>query len=541
MTPQVQETKMSTTPLVNSLSRAPVVETRDCEMNQSRASADKRDKAQEANCNHECETNHVFPPYFCVPSNPPSIIQTIESTEENVCDPPPRPAEAFLDLECWFEHGCKPYNPEYMDWLRKCIDSEYAYFCLLECWQGRGRFQQDKWKVANIVNGRHTVDVLDEQEFEEARDRACSMLHVWLQEEENNHDCTLSWQAMEMALPLFRKCLEETKKLDRLRPHLDVSREKVATCRKEVWAAYEEESREVKDLVGDELLLMLIVYELLQDLKRDTEDDDSEIEFESSADDSSIMHNTASDEETFHDNTVLVLPHFESSDSPNLVNDDSEKAMSSTDDSYCVSAISTRVPCQGRGSRSKAIILMDILLSNTISEQWEPDLDVDLLKMAIKALGADSHPMNRKVVLPAILKVLSYWACRPGDFDEDHWEIFRLEILPALQASQKKCPKDPLSGGVSQEQERPKKRTRRATRAFSQGPNDPNHCRHLRSEATAALLKLKECALSFPVVSPNDVGASRDLTNCIETLTWMLDEKCIAWMMDSEWRPERTV
>ena len=388
-----------------------------------------------------------------------------------------------------------------------------------------------------MENGRHTIDTLDENEYEEARDRAYSMLHDWLQEKEND-DRTVAWQAVEMALPLFRKCLQETQELDRLYPHLDVSREKVAKCRKEVWAAYEEESREVKDLVGDELLLMLIVYELLQDLKRD-ENDESEMEGESS-DDSIIPHNTIIDEKVHHYNKILLLPHHESSDLPNLVNDDSDKAMSSTDDSYCVSALSTRVPCQGRGGRFKALVLMDILLGNTISEKWEPDLDVDLLKMAVKAFGADCNPLNRKVVLPAILKVLSYWACRPGDFDEDHWEIFRLEILPALQASKEKCPEDPLPGGVLQDQQRPKKRARRATRT-AQGPNDPNHCRHLRSETTAALLRLKECALSFPVVPPNGGETSRDLTNCIETLTWMLDEKCIAWVMDSEWRPERTV
>lgn len=538
---------MITNTLINTASRAlsqSVLEKRDAsdsERSPSRASADERDKQESGN--HEWEINPIFPPSYGVPSNHTSIIPTSESSEDNVGDnpipppPPPRPAEAFLDLECWFEHGCKPSNSEYMDWLGKCVDNEYAFICLLECWQGRGRFQQDQWKVAIMENGRHTIETLDENEYEEARDRAYSMLHGWLQE---NGDCTVAWHVVEKALPLFRWCLKETQELDRLYPHHDVSREKVAMCRKEVWATYEEESRQVKDLVGDELLLMLIVYELLQDLKRD-EEDESETECESS-DESIPMHYAISKEEAFHDNKVLLLSHYESIDSPNFVHDDSDEATSSTNDSYCVSAISTRVPYQGRGARFKAIILMDILLSNTISERWEPDLDVDLLKMTVKAIAAytDSTAMNRKVVISAILKVLSYWACHPGDFDEDHWEIFRLEILPALQALKEKCPEDPLSGGVLQDQERPKKRARRATRSV-QGPNDPNHLRHLRSETAAALSKLKECALSFPVVPPNGGGTSSDLTNCIKTLTWMLDEKCIAWMMDSGWRPEMTV
>lgn len=291
-----------------------------------------------------------------------------------------------------------------------------------------------------------------------------------------------------------------------------------------------------KDKVGDELLLLLIVYELLRDLKR--EDSESDIESESS--DGSVADCTTSDEDQVHGKKAFQLPK-ERNDKQVLTDLVNDEAMSSSDDSSyacdgSVSTISTRVPCEGRGARFKAIALMDILLSNTTSDQWEPDFDVYLLQMIVEALGAGTdNPLNMKVILPALSKVLSYWACRPSDFDDDHWDILR-EILPALEALKGKWSEVLPSDAV--DQTRPKKRARRATR--SQKQKDPNHLHHLRSEKVDALSTLKKCASSFPAVPPNRTGAASDLTNCIETLTWVLDEKCLEWMLDSEWRPEMT-
>lgn len=369
-----------------------------------------------------------------------------------------------------------------------------------------------------MPNGHYHFEILGEDEYESAKDRAYCMLHNWLQEESSN-----DWQVGEMALPLFHECLREAENLDRLNPHLDVSREKVGKCRSAVWAAYPDESRQVKDSIGDELILLLIVYELLRDLKR--EEDVHGIESDSSDGTSSIISHEYQD----HDRKAVLA---------DLVNDHNDEVMSSSDDSsyVCdgsVSTISTRVPCQGRGARFKAIALMNILLSNTIADQWEPDFDVDLLQMIVGTLGAGTdNPLNGKVVLPALSKVLSYWACRPSDFDDDHWDIL-VEILPALQQLKGEWHED-LSDTV--DQKRPKKRARRA----SEIQKDPNHLRHTRSEKSEAFSMLKKCASSFPTVLPCGTGAAKELAKCIETLTWMLDEKCLEWMMDGEWRPEIT-
>lgn len=421
----------------------------------------------------------------------------------------------------------------------------------------QGRFERNRWKVAKLSNDQWAFETLDQESYESAQDRAYRMLHRWLREEdEYSASPTKSdvWHACmdAKALPLFHDCLREGEELDRCNPDLDVSGEKMEYVRRAAWIANAHASREVKDAVGDELLLFLIVYELLRDLKRDGEESDCKAEW---SDDSEVC-STTSDEESFNTRTFLrntngkrggLLPigkcdesSVRNDDKLDTHSEDGDELMLSDDSNECdesIGTISTRVNCQGRGARFKAIVLMDILLSNAASDQWEPDLDVDLMKMIVEALGASqNHPLNKKIVLPALSKVLTYWACRPSDFDEDHWDILRSDILPALQAFQKDWADELQSGALTSvsHQKRPAKRARRSARNWK----DLKHLHHLRSEKTEAFSSLKECASTFPAAPSNEDGAANALSQCIETLTWMMDEKCLEWMMGEEWRPE---
>jgi len=477
-------------------------------------------------------------------------VEDVNEDDSNLTGiPPDRPAEAFLDLKCWLAQGCMPSNTEYTDWLLKCVDSEYAFSFLLECWQGKGRFRRDKWKVAQRTGDCWSFETLDADEYESAKDRAYNMLHSWLgQEDAGSTSTTVSdlWHAAEKALPLFHECLEEAEGLDRCNPELDVSRNKVGYIRRAAWIANTEASREVKDAIGDELLLFLTVYELLRDLKREDEESDSESEW---------SNGSKSDGEPSQNRRVLMAPSGKSGELPPTIKscnptpsevvssseDDDDEFVPSDDSNECgesVCAISTRVHCQGRGGRFKAIALMDILLSNATSDRWEPDLDVDLLKTVVNALGAsEENPLNRKIVLPALSKVLSYWACRYSEFDEDHSDLIRADIVPSLQALKKtwanEVPSEELNSRSNQN--RPTKRSRRA-----RSRDGPTHAHHLRSEKAGAFTSLKDCASSFPASVVICEDAINALTHCIETLTWMLDEKCLEWMLEDEWRPETT-